>query len=132
MLKKSRHVNAINTSEILHSTSNNGNKERLTIDWFAKVVTEFRTELSELQEAQSNVTRRLQQRNQCAEEMVELRDDFDKLKLEWNAVHLRQNNLDQAIKDLQTEAIQRDDDFRRSQLQVSIFMQFTILFSTLL
>lgn len=105
-----------NQSSAVHSTVSN--KERLTVDWFSKVITEFRAELTELQEAQNNTTRRLQQRN-CAEEMVELRDDFDKLKLEWNALRLRQDNIELAIKELQAEAIQRDDDFRRSQIQVS-------------
>lgn len=106
---------------MLHSGVSN--KERLTVDWFSKVITEFRAELTELQEAQNNTTRRLQQRN-CAEELVELRDDFDKLKLEWNAIRLRQDNIELAIKELQTEAIQRDDDFQRSQIQVS-FNQHT-------
>lgn len=103
------------------------NRERLTIDWFSKVIAEFRSELVELQEVQSNTTRRLQQRNQCAEELLELRDDFGKLKLESNAIRLRQDNLDQAIKELQAEAIQRDDDFRRSQLQVSVETVFASL-----
>lgn len=106
------------SSPIVHG-SNVSNKERLTVDWFSKVITEFRAELTELQDAQNNTTRRLQQRN-CAEELVELRDDFDKLKLEWNAIRLRQDDIELAIKELQAEAIQRDDDFRRSQIQVSI------------
>lgn len=121
-LKKSRNDDATIVTPPISSIS--GNKERLTIDWITKVIAEFRSELSELQESQSNITRRFQQRNQCAEELVELRDEFDKLKLEWNAVHLRQDNLEQAIKELQAEAIQRDDDFRRSQLQVSTFSFF--------
>lgn len=108
------------SSPIVHS-SNVSNKERLTVDWFSKVITEFRAELTELQDAQNNTTRRLQQRN-CAEELVELRDDFDKLKLEWNAIRLRQDDIELAIKELQAEAIQRDDDFRRSQIQVSIVL----------
>lgn len=102
----------------IHS-SGVSNKERLTVDWFSKVITEFRAELSDLQEAQNNTTRRMQQRSNCAEDLMELRDDFDKLKLEWNAMRLRQDNIEQAIKELQAEAIQRDDDFRRSQIQVS-------------
>lgn len=95
-------------------------KERLTIDWFAKVVSEFRAEVAELQESQSNTTRMLQQRNRCEEELLELRDDFKKLNLELSAIRLHQDTLDQSIKELQAEAIQRDDDFRRSQLQVSV------------
>lgn len=103
-----------------HAGANVSNKDRLTVDWFSKVIAEFRAELTELQDAQNNTTRRLQQRN-CAEELVELRDDFDNLKLEWNALRLRQENLEQSVKELQAEAIQRDDDFRRSQIQVSTF-----------
>lgn len=106
------------SSNSIYTGSNVSNKERLTVDWFSKVIAEFRAELTELQDAQNNTTRRLQQRN-CAEELVELRDDFDKLKLEWNAIRLRQENLEQTVKELQAEAIQRDDDFRRSQIQVS-------------
>lgn len=105
-----------------------GKKERLTIDWFAKVVHEFRTEVAELQEAQSNTTRMLQQRNRCGEELFELRDDFSKLNLELSAIRLHQNTLDQSIKELQAEAIQRDDDFRRSQLQVSVLFYFSFFF----
>lgn len=101
------------------ASTHTSNKERLTVDWFSKVITEFRAELSELQEAQNNTTRRLQQRSNCAEDLMELRDDFDKLKLERNAMRLRQDNIELAIKELQAEAIQRDDDFRRSQIQVS-------------
>lgn len=101
-----------------HAEANVSNKDRLTVDWFSKVIAEFRAELTELQDAQNNTTRRLQQRN-CAEELVELRDDFDKLKLEWNALRLRQENLEQSVNELQAEAIQRDDDFRRSQIIVS-------------
>lgn len=109
----------LNQSNPVHTNANN--KDRLTVDWFSKVIAEFRAELADLQEAQNNTTRRLQQRN-CAEELVELRDDFDKLKLEWNAIRLRQDNIELAIKELQSEAIQRDDDFRRSQIQVSIYL----------
>lgn len=115
-------VNAQKTNSIAKNTphaTDTSNKERLTIDWFSKVITEFRAELSELQEVQSNTTRKLQQRNRCEEDLLELRDDFNKLNLELNAIRLHQDTLDQSIKELQAEAIQRDDDFRRSQLQVS-------------
>lgn len=133
-LCKHRHeVKALKRAHTSSNQSNNGNgdsaagihtsgvsnKDRLTVDWFSKVITEFRAELSDLQEAQNNTTRRMQQRSNCAEDLMELRDDFDKLKLEWNAMRLRQDNIEQAIKELQAEAIQRDDDFRRSQIQVS-------------
>lgn len=102
-----------------HVGSNVSNKERLTVDWFSKE----RAELTELQDAQNTTIGRLQQHN-CAEDLVELRDDFDKLKLEWNAIRLRQENLEQAIKELRAEAIQRDDDFRRSQIQVSTLSKY--------
>lgn len=113
----------------MHGDSNAAsNKERLTVDWFSKVIAEFRAELTELQDVQNNTTRRLQQRSNCAEDLVEMRDDFDKLKLEWNAIRLRQENLEQTVKELQAEAIQRDDDFRRSQIQVSNKSNWIILF----
>lgn len=118
-MKSLKKIRGSQSPSSTHTGSNVGNKERLTVDWFSKVIAEFRAELTELQDAQNNTTRRLQQRN-CAEELVELRDDFDKLKLEWNAIRLRQESIEQTMKELQTEAIQRDDDFRRSQIQVSI------------
>lgn len=134
MKQKNRsHDNSNGTTS--HTSPDISNNERLTIDWFSKVIAEFRAELVELQEVQSNTTRRLQQRNQCGEELLELRDDFGKLKLESNAIQLHQDNLDQAIKELQAEAIQRDEDFRRSQLQVSeksFFFHFFQLLTWLL
>lgn len=99
--------------------SNDSSKERLTIDWFTQSIAEIRGELAELQEASSNTSRHLQQRNQCAEDIAELRDDFAVLKLEFGAMRMRQETIDQAIKDLQAETIQRDEDFRRSQSHVS-------------
>lgn len=131
--KNRSHDNSNGTTS--HTSPDISNNERLTIDWFSKVIAEFRAELVELQEVQSNTTRRLQQRNQCGEELLELRDDFGKLKLESNAIQLHQDNLDQAIKELQAEAIQRDEDFRRSQLQVSeksFFFHFFQLLTWLL
>lgn len=103
-------------------------KERLTIDWFTQSIAEIRSELAELQEASSNTSRHLQQRNQCAEDIAELRDDFGKLKLEFGAMRMRQETIDQAIKDLQAETIQRDEDIRRSQSHVSIQLHFSYIY----
>lgn len=89
------------------------NKERLTIDWFTQAIAEIRGELAEIQEVSSNTTLRLQQRNQCAEDILELREDFDKLKLEFSSMRLRQESLDQSIRELQAETIQREEDIRR-------------------
>lgn len=123
---------AVQTKTLASANGGVVKKERLTIDWFAKVVSEFRAEVSELQEAQSNTTRTLQQRNRCGEDLLELRDDFNKLNLELSALRLHQDTLDQSIKELQAEAIQHDDDIRRSQLQVSgLFVwHFVISFSS--
>lgn len=99
--------------------ASSNSKERLTIDWFTQAIAEIRGELAELQEASSNTSRHLQQRNQCAEDIVELRDDFTKLKLEFGAMRMRQETIDQAINELQAETIQRDEDFRHSQSHVS-------------
>lgn len=101
------------------SVSGGSSKEHLTINWFTQAVAEIRGELAELQEASSNTSRHLQQRNQCAEDISELRDDFGKLKLEFGAMRMRQETIDQAIKELQAETIQREEDFRRSQSHVS-------------
>lgn len=101
-----------------NTSGSSSSKERLTIDWFTQAIAEIRGELAELQEASSNTSRHLQARNQCAENIAELRDDFAKLKLEFGAMRMRQDTIDQAIKDLQAETIQRDEDFRHIQSQV--------------
>lgn len=103
------------------NTKPSNNKERLTIDWISQAITEIRGELAELQEASSNTSRHLQQRNQYIENIAELREDFDKLKLELGALHMRQETIDYAVKELQSEAIQRDEDYRHSQLQVRLY-----------
>lgn len=103
-------------------------KERLTIDWFTQSIAEIRGELAELQEASSNTSRHLQQRNQCAEDVAELRDDFAKLKLEFGSMRMRQETIDEAIKELQADTIQREEDFRHSQSHVSCnFHQFDFI-----
>lgn len=107
------------TAATTATAASGSSKERLAIDWFTQAIAEIRGELAELQEASSNTSRHLQQRNQCAEDITELRDDFAKLKLEFGAMRMRQETIDQAIKDLQAETIQRDEDFRRSQSHVS-------------
>lgn len=103
-------------------------KERLTIDWFTQAIAEIRGELAEIQEVSSNTSLRLQQRNQCSEDIIELRDDFSKLKLEYSTIRLRQETLDQAVRELQADAIQREEDVRRSQHQVSFGFVFLFCF----
>lgn len=117
----SRHdVKVLKSAPTPNTHGSSSSKERLAIDWFTQAIAEIRGELAELQEASSNTSRHLQQRNQYAEDITELRDDFAKVKLEFGAIRMRQETIDQAIKDLQSETIQRDEDFRRSQSHVSI------------
>lgn len=68
--------------------------------------------------------------------MVELRNDFTKLKLEIEAIKLRQESTERLVKELQSEAVQRDEDLRKSTkltAKVSLFVKnkFLFLFITL-
>lgn len=53
------------------------------------------------------------------EDMVELRNDFTKLKLEIEAIKLRQESTERMVKELQSEAVQRDEDLRKSTKHLS-------------
>lgn len=48
------------------------------------------------------------------EDVLELRNDFTKLKLEIEALKHRQESTEQLVKELQSEAVQRDEDVRKS------------------
>lgn len=97
-------------------------KERLTIEWLSQSIAELRSELSELQEASSNTSRSLQQRNTVLEDITELRTEFDKLKLDLTAMKQRQEETNKIIRELRNEAIQSADDIRKSRLHVSPFI----------
>lgn len=43
-----------------------------------------------------------------------MRNDFTKLKLEIEALKLRQESTERLVKELQSEAVQRDEDLRKS------------------
>ena len=107
-----------------HPTST---KERLTVEWLSQAITELRSELSELQEVTNNTTRSLQQRNQFVEDIAELRTDFQKFKLDLQALKLRQEATDKIVQELRSEAIQINEDFRRSRLHVSVSFQLFLL-----
>lgn len=92
----------------------------MTIDWLSQSITELRTELAELQEATSNTSRVLQQRNQYSEDITELKEEFTRFRLELNALKMRQENTEKISKELRAEAIQTAEDFRRSRLHVSV------------
>lgn len=94
-------------------------KEHLTVDWLSQSIAELRTELSELQEASSNTSRHLQQRNIVLEDIAELRSDYAKMKLELIALRERQDDTDKIVHQLRNEAIQSADDLRKSRLHVS-------------
>lgn len=90
------------------------NKERLTVEWLSESITELRTELSELQEASSNASRNLNRPSAVQEDVVELRNDFTKMQLEIEAIKLRQESTERLVKELQSEAVQRYEDLRKS------------------
>lgn len=98
-------------------------------------ITELRTELSELQEASSNASRTYNRPSVVQEDVVELKNDFAKLKLEIEALKLRQESTERLVKELQTEAVQRDEDLRKStklskvscSLKLKLFYFFLLL-----
>lgn len=94
--------------------ASSSNKERLTVEWLSESITELRTELSELQEASSNASRNSNRPSAVQEDLFELRNDFTKLKLEIEAIKLRQESTERLVKELQSEAVQRDEDLRKS------------------
>lgn len=102
-------------------------KEHLTVDWLSQSITELRSEVSELQEASSNTSRHLQQRNIVLEDIAELRTDYAKLQLELIGLRERQDETDKIVHELRNEAIQSADDLRKNRLHVSeIQFYFTI------
>lgn len=106
--------------------SKTASKERLTIEWLSQSIAELRAELSELQEASSNTSRSLQQRNTVLEDITELRTEFEKLKLDLTAMKQRQEETNKIVRELRNEAIQSADDVRKSRLHVSFLIVFVI------
>lgn len=69
------------------------------------------------------------------EDVVELKNDFARLKLEIEALKLRQESTERLVKELQTEAVQRDEDLRKStklsKVSCSLKLIYFISFSYL-
>lgn len=91
-------------------------KDRLTVEWFSQTVSELRSELAEVQEATSNTSRILQQRTIVQEQIGELQDDFHKMRLSLEALKMRQENTERIVKELRAEAMQSDEELRRSHI----------------
>lgn len=53
------------------------------------------------------------------ENLIELRNDFTKMKLEIEALKLRQESTERLVQELQSEAVQRDEDLRKSTKYIS-------------
>lgn len=70
--------------------------------------------MAELQEASSNTSRYLQQRNIVFEEVSELKSEFHRLHLELDALKMRQETTERIVKELRSEAVQSSEDFRKS------------------
>lgn len=79
----------------------------------------MREELTEVQKTSSNTSRQLQQHNQCIESINELREGFNHVKLEMDVIRLRQDAIEIAIKELQSETVQNDENQRQNEIQVS-------------
>lgn len=90
-------------------------------------ITELRSELSELQEASSNASRNINRPSVVQEDVVELRNDFTKLKLEIEALKLRQESTERIVNELQSEAVQRGEDLRKS-MKVNPKVSFCFIF----
>ncbi|XP_055606167.1 protein scabrous [Uranotaenia lowii] len=90
------------------------NKDRLTVQWLSQSISEIRSELSELQESSSNVSKDAQLRNQLSEDINTLRVDFATMKLELEALRSRQEKTEVLVRELREEAVQSAEDIRRS------------------
>lgn len=63
--------------------------------------------------------------------MIELKNEFTKVKLEIEALRLRQESTERLVKELQSEAVQRDEDLRKSsKSKVSGSLKIIIFFIT--
>lgn len=94
--------------------SNSPNKERLTVQWLSQSIAEIRSELAELQESSSNVSKDAQLRNQLMEDINTLRADFSTMKLELESLRSRQEKTEVLVRELREEAVQSAEDIRRS------------------
>lgn len=88
-------------------------KDALTAEWFSKSIKELRSELAELQEVTSNTSRNMQQRNLVQEDVAELKNEFTKMKLELEALRMRQETTERIVKDLRSDALQAGDVYRK-------------------
>ncbi|XP_055620393.1 protein scabrous [Toxorhynchites rutilus septentrionalis] len=90
------------------------NKERLTVQWLSQSISEIRSELAELQESSSNVSKDAQLRNQLTEDINTLRADISTMKLELESLKSRQEKTEVLVRELREEAVQSAEDIRRS------------------
>lgn len=103
------------------------NKERLTMQWLSQSITEIRSEIAEIQESSSNLSKNFQKKNLISEDIESLRSDLQNLRLELTAIKSRQDNTDVFVRELREEAIQSSEDLRRSLLnhnKVSAYHNF--------
>ncbi|XP_062543689.1 protein scabrous [Armigeres subalbatus] len=94
--------------------SNSPNKERLTVQWLSQSIAEIRSELAELQESSSNVSKDAQLRNQLMEDINTLRADYSSMRLELESLRSRQEKTEVLVRELREEAVQSAEDIRRS------------------
>lgn len=94
--------------------SNSPNKERLTVQWLSQSIAEIRSELAELQESSSNVSKDAQLRNQLMEDINTLRADCSTMRLELESLRSRQEKTEVLVRELREEAVQSAEDIRRS------------------
>lgn len=93
------------------------NKERLTVQWLSQSITELRSEVAELQDSSSSLSRSIQQKSLSREDIQDLRDENKRFKLELDALRSRQDQSEVLLKELREEAIQSAADLRKSLLQ---------------
>ncbi|XP_055529961.1 protein scabrous [Wyeomyia smithii] len=94
--------------------SNSPNKERLTVQWLSQSIAEIRSELAELQESSSNVSKDAQLKNQLMEDINTLRADYSTMRLELESLRSRQEKTEVLVRELREEAVQSAEDIRRS------------------
>lgn len=90
------------------------NKERLTVQWLTKSITELRNELSELQDSSNKITRDLQQKNQILDDISGLRTDFQNVRLELESLRTRQETSEVLVKELRDELAQNAEDMQKA------------------
>ncbi|KAH8258446.1 hypothetical protein KR038_011593, partial [Drosophila bunnanda] len=98
--------------------SQNGNKERLTVEWLQQTISEIRKQLVDLQRTAGNVAKDVQQRSSTFEDLATIRSDYQQLKLELAAQRERQQQTEVYVQELREEMLQQEQDFQHALVKL--------------